>query len=104
MPSALAVALVAQVVGRVGAEGVVSTGIWRAGCQHVCAGGSAVGQLAHTGVAGHTIHTGALVQTRHRRTLIDVGLAQVPFEALATFAGESVELVQAGSCVLTRAG
>ena len=77
MPARLAVALVALVVGRVGAEGVVVAGVGRAGGEHVGAGGPAVGQLAQAGEAGHAVHAQALVQTGAGRTLVDVHLAQV---------------------------
>lgn len=80
LPARLALALVAQVVGGVRAEGVVSAGVGRAGGQHLGAGGAAVGQLAQAGEAGHAVHARALVLTRAGRTLVDVDLAEVPCE------------------------
>lgn len=77
LPSLLAVALVAQVVRCVGAQGMVGTGVGGAGGEHVGTGGPAVGQLTQTGETGHAVHTRALVQTRTGRTLVDVYLAQV---------------------------
>lgn len=80
LPPSLAVALVAQVVGRVDALGVVGAGVGQAGREHLSAGGPAVGQLAQTGEAGHAVHAGAAVQARTRRALVDVHLAQVTWQ------------------------
>lgn len=80
MPPRLAVALVAQVVGRVDALGVVGAGVGRAGREHLGTGGAAVGQLAQAGEAGHAVHAGTAVQTRARRALVDVHLAQVTWQ------------------------
>lgn len=78
LPARLALALVAQVVGRVRAVGVVGAGVGRARREDLGAGGAAVGQLAQAREAGHTVHARALVLTRAGRTLVDVDLAEVP--------------------------
>lgn len=64
MPSRQAVALVPLVVGCVDALGVVGAGVGGAGSEHFSTGGAVVGQITQAGEAGHTIHTGAGVQTR----------------------------------------
>lgn len=64
LPPWLAVALVAQVVWCVSAESMVSAGVRGAGCEHFSTGRPAVRKLTQTGETGHTVHTGALVQTR----------------------------------------
>jgi len=77
LPAGLAGALVAQVVGGVGARAAVGAGVGGAWRQHLAAGGPAVRQLAHAGEAPHAVHTAAPVQTGAGRTLVDVHLAQV---------------------------
>lgn len=104
LPPLLTVALVAQVVWRVGAEGLVGAGAGGARGEDLSAGGSTVRQLAQTGETGHAVHAGALVQAGAGSTLIDVHLAQVTSEALAALAVEAVELVDARASVVTGAG
>ena len=73
LPPRLAVTLVAQVVECMGAEGMVGTGVGRAGGKDTGTVWSAVGQLAHAGVAADPS-----TQTPwFRQGLVDVGLAQV---------------------------
>lgn len=104
LPSRLAFTLVAQVVGGVGADGVVGAGVGEAGGEDVSAGVAGVGRLADTGETRHSVHTSAFIQTGAGRTLVDVDLAKVSSEALATLAAEAVELVDAGAGVLTGTG
>lgn len=102
MPPRLAVTFIAQIIRGVGADGVVGTRVGGAGCEDFSTSGPAVRQLAQTGETGHAVHTGSFIQTGTGRTLVDVHLAKVTSEALATFAGEPVELVDAGAGVLAR--
>lgn len=77
LPSWLAVALVAEVVRCVCAEGAVGAGIWRAGREHLSAGGPTVGRFTQTGETGHTVHTRALIQAGAGPTFVNVHLTQV---------------------------
>lgn len=101
MPPWLAFALVAQVIRRVGAHGVVGARVRGARREDLGASGPAVRKLTQACETGHAVHTGALVQTGAGGTLVDVHLAEVTSEALATFAGEAIELVDACPGILT---
>lgn len=61
LPARLACTLIAQVVGRVGADGVIGAGVGGAGGEDVCAGGAGVGRLTDAGEARHAVHAGAFV-------------------------------------------
>lgn len=101
LPSLLAVALVTQVVRCVLAGSLISTRVWRAGGEHIGARGSTVGKLAQTGEARHAVHTRPLVQARAGRALVDVHLAQITSEALATLASEAIQLIDTSAGILT---
>lgn len=64
--------------------------------------GPTVRKFTQAGETCHTIHTSALVQTGTGSAFIDVHLAEVTSEALATFAGEAVQLVNACASILAR--
>lgn len=78
LPARPALALVAQIVGRVRAVSVVGAGVGRAWREHLGTGGAAVGQLTQAREAGHAVHARALVLTRAGRALVHVDLAEVP--------------------------
>lgn len=100
MPPLLAVTLIAQVVWCVCADGLIGTGIRGARGEDFSTSGSTVRKLTQTGETCHTVHTIALVQTGTGCTLVDVHLAEVTSEALATLAGEAIELVDACASIL----
>lgn len=100
MPSLLAVTLIAQVVWCVCADRLIGTGIRGARGEDISTSVSTVRKLTQTGETCHTIHTSALVQTGTGCTLVDVHLAEITSEALATLAGEAIELVDACASIL----
>lgn len=100
MPAWLAVALIAQVVWRVCADSMIGTRVGRARGEDLGASGSTVGKFTQTGETCHTIHAGTLVQTGTGCTFVDVHLAEVTSEALATLAGEAIELIDACARIL----
>lgn len=104
MPTGLAVALIAHVVRRVCARGMIGTRIGRARGEDLSTGWSTVWELTQTGETCHAIHTCPLVQTGTGCTFVDVHLAEVTSEALTTLAGEAIELVDACASVLAGTG
>lgn len=79
---------------------MIGTGVRGARGEDLSTSGSTVRKLTQTGETCHTIHTSALVQTGTGCTFVDVHLAEVTSEALATLAGEAIELVDACSSIL----
>lgn len=79
---------------------MVGTGVRGTRGEDLSTSGSTVRKLTQTGETRHTVHTSALVQTGTGRTFVDVHLAEVTSEALATLAGEAIELVDAGASIL----
>lgn len=96
----LAFTLVTQVVCCVGADSMIGTGVRRARGEDLSTSGSAVRELTQTGEARHAVHTRAFVHTGTGCTFVDVHLAEVTSEALATLAGKTVELVDARASIL----
>lgn len=84
-----------------GADSVVGAGVRGARSEDLSASGSTVRKLAQACETCHAIHTSALVQTGTGSTLVDVHLAEVTSEALATLAGKTIELVDARASILT---
>lgn len=79
---------------------MVGTGVRGTRGEDLSTSGSIVRKLTQTGETCNTIHTSALVQTGTGSTFIDVHLAEVTSEALATLAGEAIELVDARASIL----
>lgn len=79
---------------------MIGTGIRRARGEDFSASGSTVRKLTQTGETCHAVHTCAFVQTGTGCTFIDVHLAEVTSEALATLAGKTIELVDACASIL----
>lgn len=96
----LAFTLVTQVVCCVGADSMIGTGVRRTRGEDLSTSGSAVRELTQTGEACHAVHTCAFVQTGTGCTFVDVHLAEVTSEALATLAGKTIELVDACASIL----
>lgn len=79
---------------------MISTRVRGARGEDLSTSGSAVRKLTQTGETCHTVHTSALVQTRTGCAFIDVHLAEVTSEALATLAGEAIKLVDTRASIL----
>lgn len=84
LPPWLAVALIAQIVSRVGTDCMIGTWVRGARGEDLCTSGSAVRKLAHAGETCYTIHTCAFIQTGVGCTFIDVHLAEVTYETTVT--------------------
>lgn len=79
---------------------MIGTGVRGARGENLSTSGSTVRKLTQTGETCHTIHTSALIQTGAGCTFVDVHLAEVTSETLATLASEAIELVNARSSIL----
>lgn len=79
---------------------MIGTRVRRARGEDISTSGSTVWKLTQTGETCHTVHTSTLVKTGTGCTFVDVHLAEVASEALATLAGEAIELVDARASIL----